>query len=143
MRILAISCLSLTLLATACSPIQGQRFWWNDQKREKLPNDYTLPDWPAQAPVPAGDELYVPKPLPEDEVKRATAAQQKMIEEGIPRSGVPDPLTNRQKIPVAKWEGGASDDADIKDAKKEPAPAAKTAAPGDAASNSEKNEAAK
>ncbi len=100
-----LSFVFLTIFA-GCSPIKGQRFWWDDQKRAKLPNSYMLPEWPAEAPVPTQPEPFVPKMLPLDEIKRATDAQHKMIEEGIPRSGVPDPLTDRQKVPVAKWEGG-------------------------------------
>lgn len=111
--------LGATVLLSGCKPVPGERFWWDDQKKEQLPNTYMLPDWPAAAPVPTEPEPFVPKLLPRDEIKRAQTEQQKKITVGIPRVGVPDPNANPVKLPVAKWEGGeALDDTTIEIKKK-------------------------
>lgn len=104
--------IGVMMLLAGCKPVKGERFWWDDQKKEKLPNTYSLPDWPAASPVPTDPEPYVPKALPDDEIKRAQLEQQKKINAGIPRAGVPDPETNREKAKVAKWQGGDDDGGD-------------------------------
>lgn len=102
------------LPAGGCSPVKGPRFWWDDQKREALPDTYMLPDWPAASPVPNNPEPFVPKELPQDEVKRATLEQQKRIEAGIPKVNAKDPFKERVKVPVAQWKGDDAADAEDK-----------------------------
>ncbi len=106
----ALVLMGILVLLAGCKPVKGERFWWDDQKKEQLPNTYSLPDWPAASPVPTDPEPYVPKQLPNDELKRAQAEQQKKIEAGISRAGVPNPETNREKVKVAKWQGGDDKD---------------------------------
>ena len=109
---------------SACtSPVKGERLWWDDQKREQLPNTYMLPDWPAEAPVPTDPAPYVPKELPRDEIKRATTQQHQLIEQGIPRAGSPNPDTDRVKVPAAKWQGAEDFSAPAAPAAPAPAPA--------------------
>ncbi len=86
-----------------CSPIEGPRYWWDDQTKEKLANDYTLPESPPKYPVPTDPEPFVPKDLPSDEVQLATDEEEAQIKLGIPRAGVPDPLTNRVVVPAEKY----------------------------------------
>jgi hypothetical protein len=89
--------------AAGCSPVPGERFWWNDQEQTKLPSDFTLPDWPPETPLAAGEVIYVDKQYPTDEVARARAEEQKQIAAGIPRCGVPDPSANPVPVRVAPW----------------------------------------
>ena len=123
MRI-ALLVLALMAVSACTSPVKGERLWWDDQKREQLPNTYMLPEWPAEAPVPTDPEPYVPKELPRDEIKRATAQQHQLIEQGIPRAGSPNPETDRVKVPVAKWQGADDFSAPAAPAVPAPAPAA-------------------
>ena len=103
-NMLLVFVVALTLFAGGCSAVKGPRYWWDDQVKEKLPDDYMLPESPPQYPVPTDPEPYVPKELPEDEIKLATEQEKAQIELGIPRSGVPDPLTNRVVVPAEKYE---------------------------------------
>ena len=113
-NMLIVSVVALTLFA-GCSAVKGPRYWWDDQAKEKLPDDYMLPESPPQYPVPTDPEPYVPKELPEDEINLATEQEKAQIELGIPRSGVPDPLTNRVVVPAEKYE----DDSVLEDAEDE------------------------
>lgn len=96
--------IAVVVVLAGCKPIEGKRFWWDDQKKEELPNTYELPEWPAASPVPTDPDPYVPKQLPADEIKRATAEQNRKIAAGIPRVGVDDPNANPVKAKVAKWQ---------------------------------------
>lgn len=96
---------ALAALAPACSPIQGERFWWNDQEQSKLEPTYELPEWPAETPLPAGEAPFVDKKFKPDEVERARAQERRQISAGIPRCGVPDPLANPVPVKVAQWGG--------------------------------------
>ena len=96
--------LAVTVLGSVgCSTAVGPRYWWDDQTKKKLPDDYMLPESPPEYPVPTDPAPFVPKDLPENEVELATEAQKARIKEGIPRSGVPDPLTNRVVVPAEKY----------------------------------------
>ena len=101
--ILALAALAAS--APACSPIQGERFWWNDQEQSKLEPTYELPEWPAETPLPAGETPFVDKKFKPDEVERARAQERRQISAGIPRCGVPDPLANPVPVKVAQWGG--------------------------------------
>jgi hypothetical protein len=90
-------------LGAGCSPIEGERFWWNDQEQAKLPNDYQLPAWPPETPLAPDEVIYVAKEYPADEVHRAEAEEQKQIGNGIPRVGVPDPFADPVPVTVAPW----------------------------------------
>lgn len=100
-----ICALTLAGLAVGCSPIQGERFWWNDQEQSKLEPTYELPEWPAETPLPAGEAPFVDKKFKPDEVERARAQEHRQIAAGIPRCGVPDPLANPVPVKVAQWGG--------------------------------------
>ena len=92
--------------AAGCSPIEGERFWWNDQEQKKLESSYELPEWPAETPVAKGESLFVDKKFKPDEIERARAQEKRQIDAGIPRCGVPDPNANPVKAKVAVWGDG-------------------------------------
>ncbi len=100
---LSLFLILLALLLSGCSTAVGPRYWWDDQTKKKLPDDYMLPDSPPEYPVPDDPAPFVPKDLPEDEVQLATQQEKAQIDLGIPRSGVPDPLTNRVVVPAEKY----------------------------------------
>ncbi len=100
---LSLLALFLILLLPGCSTAVGPRYWWDDQTKKELPDDYMLPESPPEYPVPDDPAPFVPKDLPEDEVQQATLEEKAQIELGIPRSGVPDPLTNRVVVPAEKY----------------------------------------
>jgi len=120
MRRIILAVAVLALMA-GCSAIKGERFWWNDQQQTKLDNNYELPEWPAETPVPQGERLYVDKKFKPNEVERARAQEKKQIAAGIPRCGVPDPNLNPVPVKVAKWGDTDGDAKPSAEAKKSPA----------------------
>lgn len=97
--------IAAVVLAMGCSPVKGERFWWNDQQQQKLDNNYELPEWPAETPLIKGEKPFVDKKFKPNEVERAQAQEKKQITAGIPRCGVPDPMLNPVPVKVAKWGG--------------------------------------
>lgn len=110
----------LLAIIAGCTPIKGERFWWNDQKQAKLESDYELADWPAETPLKDGEKPYVDRKFPRDEVKRAQQQEKKQITAGVPRCGVPDPLANPVPVKVAQW-------VDVNNMEDAPAPKTATA----------------
>jgi hypothetical protein len=103
----------IAVVGAGCTPIQGERFWWNDQEQAKLPNDFQLPDWPPETPIAAGETIFVAKQYPQDEVEKARAEEQRQIAAGIPRCGVPDPYADPVPVKVAPYaDSGTVDDVD-------------------------------
>ena len=111
LKIFSASVLCAMMFCVGCSPIEGERYWYDDQTKEELANDYMLPESPPEYPVPTDPPPFIPKALPSEEVELATKQEKEQIALGIPRSGVPDPLENRVVVPAEKYVD-ASDFAD-------------------------------
>lgn len=92
----------ITILC-GCSPVEGPRFWWDDEKKEKLPDSYMLPESPPESPVPTEPAPFIPKQLPRNEIERATKEEKAQIEKGIARAGE-DPKTDRVIVPAEKYD---------------------------------------
>ncbi|GHS93156.1 hypothetical protein FACS1894139_01940 [Planctomycetales bacterium] len=90
---------------TGCTPIQGERFWWDDQKQAKLATDFTMPDWPPETPLTPDEKIFVDKQYRADEPERAKKEELGQVAAGIPRAGIPDPYADPQHLPVAQWSG--------------------------------------
>ena len=92
-------------LAVGCGrPLKGPRFWWDDQKRERLPDDYQLPPVPTnKPPVPLPHAL--PEPLKDEHDKKIEKRQPRQKDAVFEE--VTTQTENQKQTAPAKEEAGA------------------------------------
>ena len=100
-RISALAVLCAFALGLCCGcgrAVKGPRFWWDDQKREKLPDDFSMPP-PPEAKPSAPAPHPIPESLKDDKDKQEEKQAKK---EGRTEPAAPAPAPDKPAAETGK-----------------------------------------